>query len=258
VISRLYISFVALFLLLAGCQLDGLDVGPITNDNKQLFLKEIVDGKEIRANFVYDSDFRLVSQTFYQDRVYRYEFDYTDSQHPEKIKVFFDDLHRYNIKLKYEDDKLVESKAVTPNIERLLFLERYKYDELNKMVRRDVFPGILGAFTQVDYTWENNNVTEVNAAFIDSQEKIVYDYDDRLNPFIEVYRNIGYDHHNSQPISSNNWSNRLLTSTAFGPGDTETGKSLYSYIVPGYPFYVATETEDRFGRKFEAELTYKY
>lgn len=252
------VCLVVLQLVFTGCQLDGLDVGPINTDNKQLFLKEIIDGQEIKATFSYDSDFRLVSQTFFEDRVYRYDFVYTNSIHPDEVKVYFDDFHRYNILLQYDDDKLIESRAVTPNIGRLLFLERYKYDEFKKMTRREVFPGILGSLSQVDYTWENNNVTEINAAFIESSEKVIYDYDDKLNPFREVYRNIGYDHHNSQPISNNNWSNRLLTSTTFDPGDAEVGRTLYSYIIPGYPFYAATEVEDRFGRKFESELTYKY
>ena len=84
-------------MLFIGCQLEGFDAGPITQDNKQLFLKEVLDGKEVRSYYEYDEDFRLTKQVFYEDRVYTYEFEYETENHPTSFKIYFDEVSALSI-----------------------------------------------------------------------------------------------------------------------------------------------------------------
>ena len=254
---RFHSIIVLSLVVLSGCNLDGYVAGPITADNKQLFLTEVTESKELRSTYEYDDDFRLIRQVFYEDRVYTYEYEYAESNHPVFFRIFFNDTHRITVFLKYDGDNLIESRAMSPSGQTFLFLERFEYDSLNQMSKRTVYPGVIASYYEVEYTWDAGNIIETNTQFLESTEKILYDYDDRKNPMIEVYRNIGYNHHNSTPITRNNKNNSILTSSNF-PGDSEVSTNLYSYITPGYPIYVSSKSEDRFGRKTQSDLTYTY
>jgi hypothetical protein len=206
-----------ILIFISACKLDGYDAGPINLDNKQYFLKEITDGIESRATYEYDDDFRLIRQVFYENRTYSYEFEYTESRHPDLFKIYFGDTHRITVYLTYEDDMLMESRALSPSGKSVLFVERFGYDNLGRMTKRIVYPGIIGLYAEVEYTWIDNNITEIKAEFLEFTETIRIDYDDKLNPMREVYRNIGYDHHASMPITHNNWANKVVTTTSY-PG----------------------------------------
>ena len=238
--------------LLFSCQEPELSLGPQNVDDRKYLLTEERDPRLDRraASYSYDEFDRLIRQSFWEDQVYRYEFKYSspEAKHPDYFEGTINNLN-YTTYLTYDEDLLVESRSVTRGLEELLFLEKYDYDDDGHMIKRTVYPGIIGAYLEIEYEWDMGNVVKERAQYDGFSATTETDYDTRTyrrNPYLKVYKDIGYNHHRSSPLSQSNWLTRITRNTS-NPDEVETGKNLYSYNIGGYPYYGANENKDRYG-----------
>ena len=252
-----------LTVLLVACQDDPLTLGPQNVDSRKYLLTEEVDPRRDRraASYTYDKFDRLIRQAFWEDQVYRYEFKYADDEaiHPDYFEGTVSNRN-YTTYLTYEDDLLVESRTVTRGREELLFLEKYEYNDVGQMVRRTVIPGIIRSYLEIEYEWDLGNVVKEIVQFDGFSETTETDYDTRTfrkNPYLKVYKNIGYNHHRSSPLSQSNWLSQVTRNTA-NPDEVETAKNLYSYNIGGYPYYGANENKDRNGEVSDIRRNFYY
>ncbi|HLF33539.1 MAG TPA: hypothetical protein VI583_04850 [Cyclobacteriaceae bacterium] len=222
------------------------------------YLREFIEENTLIYRFKYDSN-RLVENYIYtgdETRSFFYEYDSAGSL----IKIRGKNpLYDYVLYPVFSDSLLTELNYFINNNFRSTYL--FEYDTEGRMVRASRISDRGRLLAETVMVWEGRNISEYELRLVYVIPNVVYkyefEYDERLNPYRDVFRSLNYNLIEYLPISENNWITMVAYNLEY-PQTRMTLKNTFAYSGPGYPFVRLQSAIESDGKKSEIYSEYKY
>ena len=258
--NKIKIFIIVLFLGgIGGCSVESEFDPSVFQDlpEAKWYLTEYIQDGETLYDFTY-SGFTLLTQTLhgpYGDINFALEYDEAGapkSMHAQVIERVYDVYYFH------ESDQLVRIEFFVDQEELIRFL--FFYNDQGKIVAtKEIYRSDFEK--EITYIWEENNIVRYEVHNMNTGNELdwvfEFEYDDKKNPFFNVYQNIGYDFFQNLPLTSNNWTKK----TVYRKGTPDI-KAVYNnkieYWGPNYPLFSTTEVVDSDGQIYTSKVDFSY
>lgn len=221
---------------------EGFDYSQTYMGSGELLLTEYRENDNPFYAFTYTPDSRLNSITFFATKEITYSMTYNDSTgKPIYMSAVFG-RNQLKMELTYQED-LLEKYRFTVN-DQEAFRVKLFYDSLARVLKT-VYESDheLGSVVR-EFSWEGNNVSKVQIYSADNPAvfpyRYEYEYDGRVNPFLSVYKSIGYNLAENFPLCESNWTQlKVYEPGAKFPSFEVTNR--FTYWGLSYPYDRLTE-----------------
>lgn len=255
------VTFLALISLFmgGGCSIES-EFDPSIYQNlpeAQWYLTEYRQDDELLYSFTYLGR-TLQTQTLHgPNGDIEFHLEYGNGNLPVKMRAEIRE-RVYDLFYFYEDDLLQRMEFQIDGEERVRFL--LFYNDFNK-IETVIEEYRSGFVNEISYQWEGDNIKlyQVHNQNTSNEVDLVFEfeYDDKRNPFSNVYQDVGYDFFQNLPISANNWTRQVV----YRKGTPEL-YSVYNntieYWGPNYPLFTTTEFIDENGQVYTSKVDFSY
>ena len=255
------LSMLGIFLLVVSCSGNEENFSPdgIEVVHGKYLLKEYRENNKKLYSFSYNNDY-LETNTIYGDNSLKnFVYHYSGIQGRPDTVIVTQPLYDYFIIPEFTDTLISVLNIYIENDLKLRYI--MTYDQDNKIIQVSKVSVRSGLVARSLFTWEGDNIKsyEVQFMLVIPPVDYVYEYqyDDRINPYKNVFRNLGFNLIEFMPISKNNW----LTMVGYNkdyPQTRVTIRNQFAYSGPGYPFASSKSVVDYDGSKSETLGNYDY
>ena len=248
--KTLVIGIILLVLSCAGNE-DYFSPSGIEVIHGKYLLKEYDEDNKKLYSFSYAGDY-LESNTIYNDQgLTKYKYHYSETGRPDTIFVSQPHYDYYMIP-EFNDTLISLLNVYFEGDLKLKYI--MTYDDSNKIIQVSKVSIRSGLVARSLFEWEGNNIKtyEIQFMLVIPPVDYVYEYkyDNRLNPYKNVFRNIGFNLIDFVPVSQNNWLTMVGYSKDY-PQTRLTIRNQFAYSGPGYPFASSKSRVDYDGSRSE-------
>ena len=249
----------AVLLTFAGCSLDN-DFDPSVYQNlppAEWFLTEYTSDETLLYSFTYLGK-QLQTQTLHGTHGdIEFHLEYGEDDRP--VVMHAEILERvYDVFYFYDSDQLIRIEFQVDENELVRFL--FFYNSAGK-IETMIEKYRSGFINEISYQWQGNNIVryQVHNQNTDPELDWIFEfkYDDKRNPFVNVYQDVGYDFFQNVPITTNNWVEKVVYRN-----DQPHLKQVYTntieYWGPNYPLFSTTELVDSDGQVYSSKVDFTY
>lgn len=243
----------------AGCSIEN-EFDPDIYQNlpeAKWYLTEYHQDEELLYSFSYLGK-QLQTQTLHgSNGDIEFHLEYGDNKVP--LKMHAEILERvYDVYFYYENDLLQRIEFQIDEEELVRFLLFYnQFNQIETMIEQYR----SGFVNEVSYQWEDDNIVryQVHNQNSSNENDLVFEfeYDEKRNPFVNVYQDIGYDFFQNTPITASNWTKKVVYRKG-SPELFEVYQNHIEYWGPDYPLFTTTEFTDLDGEVSTSKVDYSY
>ncbi len=158
----------------------------------------------------------------------------------------------------FSDNHLIEFSLYKDPISKVRF--QLEYDFHGKIVQLiKYFPSGMAEITE--FVWEGDNVSHFERTSYEGMDDITlvyeFEYDDKLNPFSNVFREFNFDFTSFLPLVKNNCTH-ALEYLKEKPEMKNEFSNDFTYSAKGYPFIRISNIKDLNGKRSQIYTTFLY
>lgn len=227
-------------------------------NHSMYLLKEYDEDSKKLYSFSYKGEY-LESNTIYDDYgLTNFDYHYNLPGRPDTIFVT-QPVYDYYIIPEFNDTLISVLNIYIQNDLKLKYIMSYNDD--NKIIQVSKVSIRSGLVARSLFTWEGNNIKTYEIQFmlvIPPVDYVYeYEYDEWINPYKNVFRNIGFNLIDFIPISENNWLKMVGYNKNY-PQNRLTIRNQFAYSGPGFPFVSSKSKVDYDGSRSEILGKYEY